>query len=69
MRVLMTSAPARAGRVNEDFAGAVPTAAVLTDGAGIPGTEIIRRVRQAEARHAVLPDDATIAHCTGFGEA
>ncbi|MEW2467935.1 integrase [Streptomyces sp. NPDC046994] len=28
-----------------------------------PG-EIIRRVRQAEARHAVPADDATIAHCT-----
>jgi hypothetical protein len=37
MRVTMTSATARAGRVNEDFTGAVPTAAVLIDGAGIPG--------------------------------
>ena len=26
--------------------------------------EIIHRVRQAEARHAVGADDATIAHCT-----
>jgi hypothetical protein len=26
--------------------------------------EIIRRVRQAEAQHAVATDDATIAHCT-----
>ncbi|MEU7745629.1 integrase [Nonomuraea sp. NPDC049158] len=33
----MTSAAARIGRVNEDFTGAVPTAAVLVDGAGIPG--------------------------------
>lgn len=32
-------------------------------------TEIIRRVRQAEARHAVAADDATIAHCTHLGEA
>jgi hypothetical protein len=37
MRVTMTSATARAGRVNEDFTGAVPAAAVLIDGAGIPG--------------------------------
>jgi hypothetical protein len=43
MRVTMTSVPARAGRVNEDFTGAVPTAAVLIDGAGIPGTEVICR--------------------------
>ncbi|WP_406389756.1 integrase [Streptomyces sp. NBC_00887] len=39
MRVSMTSAAARAGHVNEDFTGAVPTAAVLIDGAGIPGSE------------------------------
>lgn len=39
MRVTMTSVAARAGRVNEDFTGAVPTAAVLIDGAGIPGAE------------------------------
>lgn len=31
--------------------------------------EIIQRVRQAEAHHAVAADDATIAHCTHFGEA
>jgi hypothetical protein len=31
--------------------------------------EIIHRVRQAEARHAVAADDATIAHCTDLGEA
>ncbi|MDG4798753.1 hypothetical protein [Micromonospora sp. WMMD1082] len=31
--------------------------------------EIIHRVRRAEARHAVRPDDATIAHCTDLGEA
>ncbi|MFC4006142.1 integrase [Nonomuraea purpurea] len=31
--------------------------------------EIIRRVRQAEARHAVAADDATITHCTDLGEA
>lgn len=29
--------------------------------------EVIRRVRQAEARHAVAPDDATITHCTDLG--
>lgn len=43
MRVRMTSAAARTGRTNEDFTGAVPTAAVLIDGAGIPGTEAICR--------------------------
>ncbi|WP_392674552.1 integrase [Streptomyces sp. LN785] len=43
MRVTMTSAAARAGRTNEDFTGALPTAAVLIDGAGIPGTESICR--------------------------
>ncbi|WP_344484961.1 hypothetical protein [Nonomuraea monospora] len=31
--------------------------------------EILRRVRQAEAQYAVAADDATIAHCTGFGQA
>ncbi|MEH1167074.1 protein phosphatase 2C domain-containing protein [Micromonospora sp. CPCC 205539] len=39
----MASAPARAGRANEDFAGAVPMAAVVIDGAGIAGTESICR--------------------------
>ncbi len=29
--------------------------------------EVIRRVRQAEARHAVPTDDATIAYCSGLG--
>ncbi|MGR6319894.1 hypothetical protein [Micromonospora soli] len=39
----MTSAAARSGHANEDFTGATPTAAVLIDGAGIPGTESICR--------------------------
>jgi Protein phosphatase 2C len=43
MRVTMASAAARTDHPNEDFAGAVPTAAVLIDGAGIPGTESICR--------------------------
>ncbi|WP_329042405.1 integrase [Streptomyces sp. NBC_00178] len=43
MRVSMTSEAARPGRVNEDFTGAVPGAAVLVDGAGIPGTEAVCR--------------------------
>ncbi|GAA3718669.1 protein phosphatase 2C domain-containing protein [Nonomuraea antimicrobica] len=30
--------------------------------------EIIRRVRRAEARHAVASDDATITYCTHLGE-
>lgn len=41
MHVSMATSPGRAGRPNEDFAGAVPGAAVLLDGAGIPGTESI----------------------------
>ncbi|WP_171055594.1 MULTISPECIES: hypothetical protein [unclassified Nonomuraea] len=43
MRVTMTSAPKRTDRANEDFTCAGPTAAVLIDGAGIPGTESICR--------------------------
>ncbi|GAA2465220.1 hypothetical protein Ahu01nite_007160 [Winogradskya humida] len=39
----MASTAARPGRVNEDFTGAVPDAAVLIDGAGIPGTEDVCR--------------------------
>ncbi|MFD7497254.1 integrase [Streptomyces sp. NPDC059832] len=39
----MTSAAARTGRTNEDFTGALPTAAVLIDGAGIPGTASVCR--------------------------
>lgn len=46
MRVTMTSVAKQAGRANEDFTGAVPTAAVLVDGAGIPGGE-------ATCRHGV----------------
>jgi hypothetical protein len=43
MRVTMTSVAAQAGHANEDFTGAVPTAAVLIDGAGISGAESICR--------------------------
>ncbi|MFK3985613.1 hypothetical protein ACI2K4_35270 [Micromonospora sp. NPDC050397] len=43
MRVTMASVPARAGRTNEDFTGALPSAAVLVDGAGIADTESICR--------------------------
>lgn len=44
MRVAMASVAAgRAGRGNEDFTGAVPTAAVLLDGAGIPGAGSVCR--------------------------
>ncbi|MFJ2232136.1 PP2C family serine/threonine-protein phosphatase [Streptomyces halstedii] len=39
----MTTTAARAGHTNEDFTGAVPTAAVLVDGAGVPGTESMCR--------------------------
>ncbi|MER7333876.1 MULTISPECIES: hypothetical protein [unclassified Micromonospora] len=41
MRVSMATSAGRAGQPNEDFVGAVPGAAVLLDGAGIPGTESI----------------------------
>ena len=41
MQVSMATSAGKAGEPNEDFAGAVPGAAVLLDGAGIPGTESI----------------------------
>ena len=41
MRVSMASSAGGFRRANEDFAGAVPGAVVLLDGAGIPGTESI----------------------------
>ena len=41
MQVSMATSAGKAGQPNEDFAGAVPGAAVLLDGAGIPGTESI----------------------------
>ena len=41
MHVSMATSAGTAGKPNEDFAGAVPGAAVLLDGAGIPGTESI----------------------------
>ncbi|MEV4286279.1 integrase [Nonomuraea bangladeshensis] len=43
MRVTMASVPKRTDRANEDFTCAGPTAAVLIDGAGIPGAESICR--------------------------
>lgn len=39
----MATSAGHPGRANEDFVGAVPGAAVLLDGAGIPGTESICR--------------------------
>lgn len=39
--VMMATSAGHAGRSNEDFVGAVPAAAVLLDGAGIPGAESI----------------------------
>ncbi|MFI6263535.1 hypothetical protein [Micromonospora sp. NPDC051006] len=41
---------------------------VMTVLASSGPAEIIRRVRQAEARHTVAPDDATIAYCTDLGQ-
>ncbi|WBB68387.1 hypothetical protein [Micromonospora sp. WMMD812] len=56
----MTSAAARTGRVNEDFTGAVPTAAVLIDGAGIPGAESI--CRHGVAWYAIRLGGALLSH-------
>jgi hypothetical protein len=56
MRVTMASVPARPGRVNEDFVGAGPAAAVLVDGAGIPGGE-------AACRHGVAWYAARLGGC------
>jgi len=39
--VMMATSAGHPGRSNEDFVGAVPGAAVLLDGAGIPGSESI----------------------------
>jgi hypothetical protein len=41
VQVDMVTSAGKAGQPNEDFAGAVPGAAVVLDGAGIPGTESI----------------------------
>lgn len=41
MDVSMATSAGHPGHENEDFAGAVPGAAVLLDGAGIHGTESI----------------------------
>jgi len=41
MHVSMATSGGNRGEPNEDFAGAVPGAVVLLDGAGIPGTEAI----------------------------
>ncbi|MET8310623.1 hypothetical protein [Micromonospora sp. NPDC005173] len=41
MHVSIATSAGRAGQPNEDFFGAVPGAAVLLDGAGIPGAESI----------------------------
>jgi Protein phosphatase 2C len=41
MHVSMATSAAEAGQPNQDFIGAVPGAAVLLDGAGVPGTESI----------------------------
>ena len=43
MHISMATSAGHPGRPNEDFAGAVPGAVVLLDGAGIPGTESICR--------------------------
>ena len=67
MRVTMTSAAARAGHANEDFTGAVPTAAVLIDGAGIPGTASI--CRHGVAWYAAAWEAASSTFCHACGTA
>jgi hypothetical protein len=67
MRVTMTSAAARTGHANEDFTGAVPTAVVLIDGAGIPGTESI--CRHGAAWYAAASEAASTASCQCGGTA
>jgi hypothetical protein len=54
MDVRIATSAGHPGGPNEDFAGAVPGAVVLLDGAGIPGTESI-------CRHGV----AWYTHCLG----
>jgi hypothetical protein len=55
-----------AGRIVDRF-GLTDWPGALTLLASSGPAEIIRRVRQAEARHAVTPDDASIAYCTDLG--
>ena len=43
MHISMATSAGHPGRPNEDFVGAVPSAVVLLDGAGIPGAESICR--------------------------
>jgi hypothetical protein len=43
MKVVMASSPGQVSQPNEDFVGAVPSAVMLLDGAGIPGTDSICR--------------------------
>jgi hypothetical protein len=43
VHVAMATSVSAPGRPNEDFVGALPSAAVLLDGAGIPGTESMCR--------------------------
>ncbi|WP_199286624.1 hypothetical protein [Nocardioides houyundeii] len=43
MRIATATSAGRVGRENEDFVGAVPGAAVLVDGAGIPGSQHLCR--------------------------
>ncbi|MFJ1846290.1 MULTISPECIES: hypothetical protein [unclassified Streptomyces] len=57
-----------AGRIVDRF-GLADWPGVMALLASSGPAEIIRRVRRAEARHAVAADDATIAHCTGLGGA
>jgi hypothetical protein len=75
MKAAMSSSPGHAGKPNEDFVGAVPTAVVLLDGAGIPGTEAICRHGVAWYTHRLggsilgrLSHDSRLDLVTALGE-
>ena len=53
MRVALATSAGHPGRPNEDFVGAVPSAVVLLDGAGIPDTEAICRHGVAWYAHSL----------------
>ena len=60
-----TSVVADRGRSNEDFVGAVPTAAVVVDGAFIPGAEGACRHGVAWYAHRLGADLLSLVECAG----
>jgi len=65
MRVTTTTVVADRGRSNEDFVGAVPTAAVVVDGAFIPGAEGACRHGVAWYAHRLGADLLSLVECAG----